>query len=194
MIDRITIHVPDLLAAASEFPQGAAYARQYGHRTTLATPLLREGSAIGAILIRRVEVKPLTEKQIALLKIPADQAVIAIENTRLLNELRELLQQQTATADVLRVISTSSGALEPVFQAMLENAVRLCTANFGNLYLRDGEFFRLTAWYNTPPAFVANRRARPYRPSRRASRSACCATRAGGSYPRPQGRSRLSRP
>ena len=73
VIDRITIHVPDLLAAASEFPQGAAYARQYGHRTTLATPLLREGSAIGAILIRRVEVKPLTEKQIALLKIFADR-------------------------------------------------------------------------------------------------------------------------
>src|SRR5262245_62583643 len=96
VVDRAIIHIPDLQAAEAEFPEGAAYARQLGHRTTLAAPLLREGIAIGAILIRRMDVRPLTEKQTALLKMFADQAVIALENARLLNELRESLQQQTA--------------------------------------------------------------------------------------------------
>ena len=118
-----------------------------------------------SITIYRQEVRPFSEKQIELLKNFARQAVIAIENTRLLNELRESLQQQTATAEVLGVISSSPGELQPVFDAMLANAVRLCAASFGNLYLRDGEFFRLVAFHNTPPAFVAQRRGRPYRPS-----------------------------
>src|SRR5262245_34295336 len=154
VIDRTTVQVPDLQAAASEFPQGAASARQYGHRTTLATPLLREGTAIGAILIRRMEVRPFTDRQIALLQNFAAQAVIAIENARLLNEQRESLQQQTATADVLKIISTSPGELEPVFQAMLENATRICDANFGIMWgFKDGAF-RGLSWLGIAPEFA----------------------------------------
>src|SRR5215470_7855134 len=135
-----------------------------GYRTVLAVPMLKDDELIGAIGITRQEVQPFTEKQIALLQNFADQAVIAIENTRLLSELRqrtddlsESLQQQTATADVLKVISSSPGALEPVFDELLKNAVRLCASNFGNLYLREGALFRLAAWHNTPPDFVERR-------------------------------------
>src|SRR5262245_66625355 len=103
----------------ANFQREQAYAKQYGHRTTLATPLLRQGNPIGAFLVRRNYVKPFTNKQIELLQNFAAQAVIALENARLLNELRESLQQQTATSEVLKVISTSAGELEPVFDAML---------------------------------------------------------------------------
>src|SRR5262249_54404559 len=139
-------------------------------RTVLATPLLRKGVAIGAIVIRRLEVRPFTDKQIALVTNFANQAVIAIENTRLLNELRqrtddlsEALEQQTATSKVLGVISSSPGELEPVFQAMLENAVRICEAKFGNMYLRDGEVFRLANAHNTPSVLVEERKRAPLR-------------------------------
>jgi GAF domain-containing protein len=114
--------------------------------------LLREGVAVGTLQLRRAEVNPFTDKQIALLGIFADQAVIAIENARLLNELRESLEQQTATADVLRVISSSPGELEPVFQAMLENAVRICEAKFGMMALCKDDHFRLAAHLNVPAA------------------------------------------
>jgi GAF domain-containing protein len=146
---------------------GAKLAKLAGARTVLAVPMMKESTLVGVIIIYRQEVRPFTDKQIDLVQNFAAQAVIAIENTRLLNELRESLQQQTATAEVLGVISSSPGELQPVFDAMLANAVRLCAASFGNLYLRDvdGEFFRLVAFHNTPPAFVDQRRGRPYRPS-----------------------------
>ncbi len=112
----------------------------------------------------RQEVRPFTDKQIALVQNFAAQAVIAIENTQLLNELREALEQQTATSEVLQVISTSTGHLEPVFDKMLENAARICGAKFGNVYRWDADGLHLAATYNTPPAFAEERRRSPFRP------------------------------
>src|SRR5262245_47962370 len=135
-----------------------------GARTQLGVPMLKEDQLIGVIAIYRQEVRLFTDKQIELVQNFAAQAVIAIENTRLLNELRESLEQQTATADVLRVISTSPGQLEPVFQTLLANATRICEAKFGNMYLRDGEVFRLVAAHNTPSVLVEERKRAPLRP------------------------------
>jgi GAF domain-containing protein len=148
VVDREPVHVHDLQASVDEFPDGSTFALRLGHRTILAVPLLREGEAIGALTIRRTEVKPFTDKQIALVGTFADQAVIAIENVRLFEEvqarsreLAESLEQQTVTSEVLSVISSSPGELEPVFQAMLANATRICEAEFGNMLLyRDGSF------------------------------------------------------
>ena len=167
------VQVRDLQAAQSEFPEGAAYAKQYGHRTTLATPLLREGHPIGAILLRRKKVSPFTDEQIELVSTFADQAVIAIENTRLFEaeqqrtrELTESLEQQTATSEVLRVISSSPGELQPVFDAMLEKAVRICGAGFGNLWLREADGFRIAAIHGAPREFQDFVRREPlFRPS-----------------------------
>jgi two-component system NtrC family sensor kinase len=145
-----------------------AIAELAGARTVIAVPMLKEGELIGAIGIYRQEVRPFTEKQIELVTNFASQAVIAIENTRLLNELRESLQQQTATADVLQVIG-SPGELEPVFQAMLENAVRICEASFGNLLLYDGDVFRHVALHNAPKAWAADSE-RDLVPPRRSAR------------------------
>src|SRR5262249_44808701 len=119
----------------------------------------------GAIVIYRQEVRPFTDKQIELVTNFANQAVIAIENTRLLNELRESLQQQTATSEVLQVISSSPGELQPVFDAMLANAIRICEAKSGTLYLRDGDIFHAASLHNAPPAFAEDYRKRgPIRP------------------------------
>jgi adenylate cyclase len=139
-----------------------------GIRTLLAVPMLKEGGLIGAIVIYRQEVRPFSEKKIDLVKNFASQVVIAIENTRLLNELRqrtadltEALEQQTATSDVLQVISSSPGDLEPVFAAMLENAVRICDASFGNIFRWEDDAMHLVAIHNTPRAFAEFRRRSP---------------------------------
>ena len=159
-VDQKPVHVTDLLAEGDEFPDGREMSARMGHRTIVAVPLLREGESIGALILRRNEVNPFSDKQIALLQTFADQAVIAIGNVHLFEEvqaktrdLEESLQQQTATADVLRVISASPGELEPVFHAMLENAGRLCEAKFAMLrLLKDDQFHGVAAW-NLPPAF-----------------------------------------
>jgi signal transduction histidine kinase len=146
-------------------PKPGPAARYGGARSLLAVPMRKENELIGAFVIYRTEVRPFTDKQAALLSNFAAQAVIAIENTRLLNELRDSLEQQTATSDVLRVISSSPGDLEPVFQAMLENATRICEAKFGILFLSTGDGFHTAAMHNAPPALVEARRREPlFRP------------------------------
>ena len=136
-----------------------------GVRTVVAVPMLKDNELIGLISIYRQEVRPFTDKQVALLTSFASQAVIAIENTRLLNELRESLQQQTATAEVLGVISSSPGELTPVFETMLANAVRLCEAKFGTLFLHEGGAVRMVAAHNVPPSFVTMQQRRgPFHP------------------------------
>ena len=142
----------------------------------LGVPLMREGLPIGTLVLARRMVRPFTTKQIELVETFADQAVIAIENVRLFqevqkrtHELSESLEQQTATSEVLRVISSSPGELEPVFQALLANAVRLCDAKFGTLNLYDGESFRAGALHNVPPAYADIRRGVLIRPDPRSS-------------------------
>jgi len=155
ILRRQTIHIVDALAVAeATLPENRVALEREGIRTLLGVPLLRGDTALGAIVLRRMVVRPFTDKQVELIQNFANQAVIAIENTRLLNELRQSLEQQTATADVLRVISSSPGALEPVFQAMLENAVRICDAKFGTLYRCDNETFTPAALFGAPPAYA----------------------------------------
>jgi GAF domain-containing protein len=129
-----------------------------GARTLLIVPMLKESQLVGTLGIYRQEVRPFTEKQIELVTNFAAQAVIAIENTRLLTELRESLEQQTATSEVLKVISTSSGELEPVFEAMLENATRICESKFGSLLLYDGSAFRFAAIFGAVEGWAEFRR------------------------------------
>ena len=157
------------LRGRAQYPGNAA--KLGGARSTVVVPMLKDDQLIGTIVIYRQEVRPFTEKQIELVKNFAAQAVIAIENTRLLNELRqrtddlsESLQQQTATADVLKVISRSTFDLEVVFQTLLENATRICEAKFGVLMRFDGEAFRVAAHLGTPPALVEFMERGPIRP------------------------------
>ena len=164
------VHVADLAADPGyierRIPAMVDAVELGGVRTFLAVPMLKENELIGAFTLSRQEVRPFTDKQIALVTNFAAQAVIAIENTRLLNELRqrttdlsESLERQTATSEVLQVISSSPGDLEPVFAAMLAKAVRICDAKFGILYLREGRGFRLAAAHDVPPAYAKARGA-----------------------------------
>jgi len=152
-IDHKPIHVHDLQAAVDEYPDGSAMAIRLGHRTILVTPLMREDEAIGALVVRRTEVRPFTDKQIELVTTFADQAVIAIENTRLLNELRQSLEQQTATADVLEVISRSAFDLQMVLDTLVESATRLCEAQDAFIFLPSGDLYRVAARYGFTPEF-----------------------------------------
>jgi two-component system, NtrC family, sensor kinase len=181
-LTRQIVHVPDLSEdpAYLEREPLAVHAVEQAHvRTVLIVPMLKEENLVGVFGIEREEVKPFTDKQIELVKNFAAQAVIAIENARLLNELRqrttdltertadltEALEQQTATSEVLQVISSSPGDLEPVFASMLQNAIRICDAKFGNIYRWDGDALHLVASHNVPPAFADARRRSPRRPS-----------------------------
>jgi len=164
VLDRKTIHVEDLAAVAdTEFPVGKELQRRHGYRTILVTPLLGQGVPIGVINIRRVEVQPFSDRQIALLQTFADQAAIAIENARLFSEMGEALARQTATSEVLRVISRSPNDLQSVFDAILDNATRICDALFGTLLLYDGAQFHAQALHNVPPAFAEALRREPRR-------------------------------
>ena len=169
-LDGKAIHVHDVLADPE---YGATdHQRAFGYRTFLGVPLQRDGATIGVLNLTRTSVMPFSEKQIELATTFADQAVIAIENVRLFEaeqqrtrELTESLERQTATSEVLQVISSSPGDLQPVFEAMLENAVRICDAKFGNIYRWDGELMHLLAAHNTPPALAEVRRQSAFRPS-----------------------------
>jgi PAS domain S-box-containing protein len=171
VVDRKTIHVHDLRSEEVEFPVGCDMARRMNVRTMLAVPLVRENEVIGSLGLRRTEVRPFTDKQIAIAETFADQAVIAIENARLFDEvqaktrdLEESLQRQTAMSEVLQTISSSPGDLAPVFDKMLENATRVCGAEFGSMYLVENDSLRQAALYNVPAALAAARANKVFRP------------------------------
>jgi len=161
---REPVHVIDMLeddAYLENDPLARSVVDIAGIRTLLTVPMLKDNEAIGVVTIYRKEVRAFSNKQVDLVSNFAAQAVIAIENTRLLNELRESLQQQTATADVLKVISSSPGDLEPVFNAMLENAVKICDAKFGTMLRVEGDGYRVVAMHGAPMAYAKERRHNP---------------------------------
>src|SRR5262249_38305819 len=171
VLERRAVHVADLQSETEMFPEGSAIARERGHRTILSVPLLREGTPLGTINLRRDRVEPFTDKQIELVTTFADQAVIAIENVRLFDEvqarsreLTESLEYQTAISDVLNVISRSTFDLQPVLETVTESATRLCGATRGHIFQFDGEFLRLKAAYGAWPGFMEYLENHPLRP------------------------------
>jgi len=158
VLERRPIHVSDLQSEVDTYPEGSAIARELGHRTLLVVPLLREGTPLGAITLRRNRVVPFSDKQIELVTIFADQAVIAIENTRLFEEVQERtrelqqsLEYQTATSDVLGVISRSPSELQPVLDVIVTTAARLCEGFDATILLRDGDRLRVGAHHGGIP-------------------------------------------
>ena len=170
-----------------------AIAKLGGARTVLCVPLLMDDRAVGVISIYRQEVRPFNDKQIELVQNFAAQAVIAIENTRLLNELRESLQQQTATADVLKVISRSTFDLQTVLDTLTESATRLCAVDQGVIFLRDGDVLRLRASFGFSPEAVEYALAHPMLPNRGSATRPRRAGRQARAYPRRARRSRIQR-
>src|SRR5262249_341849 len=156
-----TVHTADMTAEQTyidRLPAVVDLVEGAGARTVLHVPMLKDDEVVGVIAIYRQEVRPFSDKQIELLSNFARQAVIAIENAPLLSELRESLEQQTATSEVLQVISASPGELEPVFETMLANATRICESKFGSLLLYDGSAFRFTAVFGAVEGWAEFRR------------------------------------
>ena len=151
------VHIPDMTADQAYIerqPRTVAAVELGGFRAMVAVPMLKDGNLIGTFNIFRQEAGTFSDQQIELVQNFAAQAVIAIENTRLLNELRDSLERQTATSEVLKVISSSPGELKPVFNAMLENATRICEAKFGHLFLSEGDDFRAVAVQSAAPTWL----------------------------------------
>ncbi|MGH6684729.1 MAG: GAF domain-containing protein, partial [Pseudolabrys sp.] len=164
ILDSQIVDIPDVRNAPPDLAAGAKNFLDAGYLAVTTMPMMRGAEAIGALSIMRTTPGALTDKQLALVKTFAAQAVIAIENARLFNELRERtddlaesLEQQTATSEVLKVISSSPGDLEPVFHAMLENATRICSAEFGFFWFAEGESFRAVATHGVSPALAEER-------------------------------------
>ena len=164
------VHIRDLAkdqSYARRNPPTVAAVEIAGVRTTLAVPMFKDNELVGSLTVGRSEVRPFTAKQIELVQNFAAKAAIAVENARLVQELQESLEQQIAVSDVLQAITVSPGNLQPVLDTVLENARRLCDAEFGNIYRWDGDALHLLAWRNTPPAFAEYRKRAPFRPSPR---------------------------
>ena len=156
VLERRTVHLPDIEAAAAEYPTAFQLTLPKSFRALLAVPLVSQERVLGVIVIRRSEARPFTPAQIAALESFADQAAIAIGHARLFHEVTEALERERATGAILRVIASSPTTVDPVFDAILDSALRLCASPVGNLLLFDGEAFRLVAHRGLPGAFIEN--------------------------------------